>query len=1373
MRRFFLVFILSFFGTLFMLTSLRADSYRYVNYGIEDGLCDEYATRSFMDKDGYLWICTSNGLDRFDGNRFVHFSSRSSDPSTRIPNDFVNSVTQDSFGRIWGVSNHGAFCVDLAQGKVISPNEIGDSSGALSQALLMIEKDADSGLLALSRDGITRISLNGEGKISDIRYFSSSLGSLRYMTLQDDLVWVGGFEGLECYRRNSSGLVSLPMTDFPSLDGLSKVSTILCSGDYLWVGTEDGLFCYNSRLRTTESFRHDPINGNSVSDNHITSLASELSGDILIGTPKGVDRYMRGGRFEHISDGGNRRSLDIEYVNHILCTADGTMWVSTLVGGINAISPGRVSFENPLSVTEGSANIISCVFEDREGVLLAGILGKGLGIYRKDEMKLSIHSLKENGGISQDDIFKIRQDKRGDYWIASRNDGVIFLSRTDIDNPRFMSFSSKNHYLESDVVLDLEYDQDRDLLWLCTNHGLELMDPVQKKVKAVPVNRDEDYGITLNCLYIEGNHLWAGGTALVCLDLENSSFLNDSYHIRRFPAVRSASEVSDPGRINSIVRSLEGDVYIGTQNGGVFMVQEEGTYKPLPLDYGEFNGRISKLLLDSSGHLWIGSVQGVYNYNPTDRSITHFGKEDGIASANCYIGSGMKMSDGGICFGTANGLLIFDAPLYGSYSGPRRVLITGIVHDGKLDLRNQSRPLDIYSRDLSFGIRFSSLDLSDSGGMNYAYRMEPADKDWHVSASGSAEYSNMKPGRYLFRVKSIQGYEDTGGEETILHIKVHPPFFRTFWFWWILSLFVLSIIVSYLIQRSRQQKKEKKRLEEQVAEKTADLRKALSDILLSRESIQKQNRLLEEQTERLEQYAAREERVAKEKVMFLTNMTHELKTPLSLIIGPANELESSLTAPKDKTAVRIIIRNAKNLLSIVSQMLNLRKVDEGQVALNHERFDISRISDPFVVDYGRVLKERDIVLEKYERLVSREVVSDRDILGRILSNLVSNAVKYTPDGGRIRLYMAQFPSSDGLHAKQFICVSNSGSYIPPEERDKIFECFYRIPGTAPSASSGQGSSGIGLYVVKQLVSSLDGEISVKSDPVTGTAFRVLFPVELSPSFDAVEDEGLYPPVNQRDLPTLLLVEDNPDMRNYIRSFLEEGFNVAEAPDGVKGYEMAKKIIPDFIISDLMMPLCDGVELCRLIRSDSNLSHIPFLMLTALSDDSARLESYKCGADAFLSKPFEKEVLLARIDNILKNRKARQSELSFDLSGAYAAVNIENSDKAFMRNLLSIMKENYTDPEFNVPQMQTRMCMSMTPFYKKITALTGLTPALFIRLYRLQTAKKILEDHKGDSGISVSEVAYMVGFNDPKYFTKCFHKQFGILPSSVLQGGRLN
>lgn len=314
----------------------------------------------------------------------------------------------------------------------------------------------------------------------------------------------------------------------------------------------------------------------------------------------------------------------------------------------------------------------------------------------------------------------------------------------------------------------------------------------------------------------------------------------------------------------------------------------------------------------------------------------------------------------------------------------------------------------------------------------------------------------------------------------------------------------------------------------------------------------------------------------------------------------------------------------------------------------------------------------------------------------------------------------------------------------------------------------QGSSGIGLYLVKNIVLALGGRISLKSSKEIGTSFRLIIPVEFltDDSFRGIEDLSDYEE-KDNDMPMILIVEDNNDMRKYIKSILRYKFRIIEATNGQIGYEMAKKHFPDMIISDMMMPVCDGLEFCRMIREDGSLCHIPFLMLTALSDDDSRLKSYQKGVNGFLVKPFTKDMLEARIDNILSERKMLQNELSYNLENSYAKVNIDRSDKAFMEHLLEVLKNNYADQEFNVPKLLENMCMSMTPFYKKVTSLIGLTPALLIRRYRLQTAKTLMEKSV-DSGVSVSEIAYMVGFSDPKYFSRCFQKEFHVRPMDILQ-----
>jgi signal transduction histidine kinase/ligand-binding sensor domain-containing protein/DNA-binding response OmpR family regulator len=1367
MKRFLLILLAAVLGPL--ARADWADQFSYRIYSTAEGLCDDYVLSTYKDRTGYLWVSTSDGLDRFDGNRFIHFNSHASDPALRIENDFVYQVAEDGSGNIWVTSNSGLCRISVSKGSITYSKDLWTESDLLSQPSIGIQADGDRLLWVLHRDGIVSVRLDEDGNVLDAEKFTTKSTTLRFISASEQDIWVGGFDGIECFRKKTHGGADLVSAGaFPELAGIRDVSTVMIHGNYLWIGTEDGLFCFNVQTHQLASFTHDENDPSSLSDDHVTCLAADASGDIIIGTTRGIDHFERGWRFSHITQGRPRRSLNTTYVNHILMEKDGTMWVSTLVGGINQISPRVIGFTDLLSVTEGRSNIISCSFEDRDGNLLMGVLGKGLGIRKAGEETVRIHSLKANGDISQDDLFVIRQDHNGDYWIATRNDGLIRLRQADLDHPRFTVFGTGNSAIASNHIFDLEYDPVRKGIWYCTNDSLGFLDIDRNSFHRIWLSTETEYPTRFHCLFIDSRHrLWAGGYGLTIIDLERNRNLDGTFEVEFLPSLENPGS-GNLERITSIVETPDGTIFAGSHNNGVYVQAQDGTFSPIPINYGQFRSRVTKLISDLSGDVWIGTTGGIYNYAPRTGLLSHFTTEDGLPSNHCYIDSGYRLSDGRITFGTTNGLILFNTPFVRSHNTDRTVTITGIVHKNAFFPNERTGRLDVYPANPSFEIYFSSLDLSHAPSTLYAYRIDGMDEDWTVNSAGSVRYNNLKPGDYTFRVRCTNADNTWSEEETLLRVKVHPRFYQTPWFWSLLFLLVLSAIFYMVYLNFRGQRIKQQELARQVDEKTADLKQAMQDILESKESIEKQNVLLEEQKSKLEEYSARMDKVNREKLLLYTQLTHEFKTPLSLILGPVSELASTNKDREMEPALQIIERNSKYLLSLVNQILDLRRVDSGQVKVHHEAFNIARLSDIYALDYGTILKDRDVSFQTNTRMVHKHILSDRDIINKILSNLVSNAVKHTPDGGKITLSMAQFPRPEDGQILQYLSVTNTGSYIPPAEMDKIFDLFYKIGDKPGNPAAGQSNSGIGLYLVRQLVQALNGEIRVKSREGWGTSFRVLFPVDLVYG-KAVQDDIPYTPPEDENQPVLLLVEDNDDMRAYIKAQLSGRYHIAEAANGEKGFDLAKKIIPDFIISDLMMPVCDGLEFCRMIRADSALSHIPFLMLTALSDDDARLSSYKEGVDAFLVKPFDKEMLLTRIENILSNRKQQQSELSFDLKSAYANVNIESSDKTFMENLLNILKDHYENPEFNVPQLQSLMCMSMTPFYKKISALTGLTPALFIRLYRLQTAKKMLDDHAGDKGISVSEIAYMVGFNDPKYFSKCFQNQYHVLPSAILAG----
>ena len=460
---------------------------------------------------------------------------------------------------------------------------------------------------------------------------------------------------------------------------------------------------------------------------------------------------------------------------------------------------------------------------------------------------------------------------------------------------------------------------------------------------------------------------------------------------------------------------------------------------------------------------------------------------------------------------------------------------------------------------------------------------------------------------------------------------------------------------------------------------------------------------------------------------------------------------------------------------MVNQLIDLRKIDTKNFTLNYSDFDFRHFLDVVTADFSGLMKERNITFDCVTRLQSNFISSDKEQLHKVLFNLFSNAVKHTPDKGKIILYACQFRSGKG-QMMQYLSVANTGSCIPPEETERIFNRFYRIEAQNRFSAHGQSSTGIGLHIVKEIVNLLGGVIRVRSSEKSGVSFRLYFPVTLvavgakaEPEIHQTlvgmdENAETYVPVDAGK-PVLLLVEDNPDMRRYIKTMLQEHYNVAEAGNGEQGYDVARKLVPDIIVSDLMMPVCDGMELCKKIRHDRALSHVPFVLLTANSDMEAQTESYESGADGYLTKPFDESVLLAYLQSVVKNREIQRhkSEVEYGLSPEMKGIG--QPDKLFMNEVLETLEKNYADPNFGVKELAGSLNISYAVAYKRLVALTGLSPVRFLQSYRLQKAKKLLES---SSNVVVSEIAYRVGFNDPKYFTRVFVKQYGQTPTDFIK-----
>ena len=594
-----------------------------------------------------------------------------------------------------------------------------------------------------------------------------------------------------------------------------------------------------------------------------------------------------------------------------------------------------------------------------------------------------------------------------------------------------------------------------------------------------------------------------------------------------------------------------------------------------------------------------------------------------------------------------------------------------------------------------------------------------------------------------------------------------------------LSVLFVILFGGYRILRWRYQalKRQQNLLHQMVEERTSELEEQKKLLSNQTQELSEQNKLLKDQNEKITaqknqilEMSRKVEELTVDKLAFFTNITHEFRTPLTLIVGPIERALKLSYNPQVIEQLHLVERNSKYLLSLVNQLMDFRKVEEGRIKIATNYGNLKEFMLEIVPPFADYAKNRGINLQLYLRLPDPFLMFDEDVMRKIMTNLISNALKFTPKGGNVGIYVGVI--GQATEKKLFISVRDTGKGIPENDIERIFMQFYQSDNRSLESVSGQSGTGIGLYLCRKLIDLLDGKIYAKNNPLKGASFRILLPALYGDtqihSESEMEKEDIAIDVPRNGKMVILVVEDNKDMRDYIRSILAEYYNVLEASQGEEALALLHANNVDFIISDLMMPVMDGMELSRRVKNDFSISHIPFLMLTAKTSDEARLESYKMGADAFLLKPFDENMLLARISNILENRKRFQQKFSIDMNADSLEVEENSGDKKFLNKAMSVVKENYKNPDFEVSDFIEAVGISKSLLNKKMQSLTGQSAGQFIRNYRLNLARELLLKNKVNRTMNISEIAYEVGFNDPKYFTRCFTKHFNVTPSSLLE-----
>ena len=1375
-------------------------NYQYIN--INKGLCDNSIRAIHKDKNSFMWIGTANGLDRYDGYEFKHYSTAATNPYNFIGSNYINDIQEDEKQNLWIASDAGVTRLDMASEEVCYLKDYqGNNKEIINTPVQTIQLDDYGNLWIGKHDCLAYAIIDEYSNITDIRVIKTDI-DVKTIANHNNEIWVGGKQCLLRYRGNKvNKIVSIPI-EIQIKNGELTFKSLYSFGNYLWIGSSDGLYCFNSVNKSYTHYKHNPNQEHSISSNYITAICGNNSGNIVVGTRSGVNIYMWNDKFSVYQKEKNSNALSDNIINKVFVDDDNNIWVGTNFGGINLMIPKSLQFSYHLQGTEKrTPNIISTVIEDQEGNLLVGIVDGGLAIKKSDRTHFThlTHDKNKKNSLSHNNISKIVQDLNGNYWISTIGGGLNKLNKNDLSNPIFQHYNVTNSSLPSNEIYDIAFDSIRNSLWICSSNQIHIMDLNTNTINRLHYFMRSNNKINnINTLFIDSqSRLWIGGSGVYIIDLNNAK---DGYECVHFPYKLDNPESRINEKILCIFETKSKDIYLGSLGYGIYLLDKNSSsneykFKNYTNRSGFTDNSILNIIEDDNANLWVSTLKGIYYFDTSIERAFKFDENDGLLVQQFYKRSGCKTKNSDIILGSVDGLVTFTPITPITDIKDRAVVITSFICDGKefiphlnsdkLSLsESNAKEVHLYPPQNSFELTFCCQDYVNQDKIFYFHRILEFDERINVGLKKRhAKYTNLPSGRYTLEMWCTNYNNTWSSARTYLTIVVHPPFYNTTWFYTLISLLVLLLLSYTIYSYSKRQKQIQLLLKEKINERTSALNETIIELTNSKATIIEQNQQLMTQNQEISKQknelydmSQQMERVNKEKLSFFTNMAHEFKTPLTLIQGPTTILLKRVQDREQQENLLIVNRNAQYLLSLVNKLIDLRKIDSSKYTLTYVHFNLTTFLNDTINDFSSLMKERQISCKIHYRLKRNNVYSDKECLQKIVFNLLSNAVKYTPNKGSITLYVNQFNDITSGQLMLYISVANSGSVINEDEMGRIFDCFYRIPRQNKYMNS-TSSTGIGLYIVKEIVNLLQGCIKIKSSEKLGVIFRIYFPITVTndnieeiilEKDSSVQKEDIIEPFIEmdRDKPTLLLVEDNADMRFYIKNMLKGSFNVAEANNGEVGYKLAQRIIPDFIVSDLMMPINDGNEFCKMVRDNEALSHIPFLLLTANSSENAKVESYNMGADGYLTKPFEEAVLLANINAILKNRARRQKNfLKEDLN--ISKLEIGHFDQYFMNQIMDALENNYSDSDFGVKELSNMMNISYAVIYKKLVSLTGLSPTRFILLYRLQLAKKILENNTKNY-VTVSEIAYSVGFNDPKYFTRCFMKQYNFTPSSLIK-----
>jgi len=1313
----------------------------FSHLNIEKGLSNNSVNAVYKDRYGFMWFGTDDGLNRYDGFSFNVFKSNIKDPESLIHNRIAD-LTEDKDGALWIGTNRGISVFDHYTSKFSTPefSYAGKKSRATDPVFTVKADDKGTVFVGVQHKGLL---IRKAGDLLKHVIFRNRAGksvpySVYAIAFRADQAWLVTNLGL-CVYSSSTDQMRLVNRS------IRRANRMIAKDNTLWIATDNGLFKYDVRSTT-----RDPL----------------IREQAKLAAPRVMDLRFQGEQLWIATDGGGVSVLDTNTgkVNRIVSAPDGSalssnavmsiysddedrIWLGTLRGGVNLLDQKKNKFRKISHLPNNQNSLISdfvlSFCEDKDGSVWVGTDGAGISVWNRKTNAFRNYTHQENqpSSISNNNITSIVRDDEDVIWVATFGGGI---NRYDRSSGTFTQFACLNNGQEDRNVWKLFKDS-KNNIWAGTSFGSDAtykfnrktgtFEPFDSRFKYVTSFGEDNAG-----------NVWLGTEYGQLVKIDEESGAHRIYNLKN--------------QIRSIVCDKEGNLWVGVQYTGLvkFDHHKNGKFTVMTEAEGLCNNSVLNIQEDALGNLWMSTFNGLSKWDNKRKRFINFYEEDGLQSNQFSFNASLKLESGEILFGGIRGFNIFAPAEVRREYNPSKVLIAGIrinnipiQHD-----QNFEKQASIYSISelvlpydkAVLSIDYTTPEYSGTDRILYKYILEGWDNIWNYSGKArTANYSQLWEGNYILRIKSTNEDGLWTDAEKVLKIKVLPPWYRSWWAYALYVAAVFSLIYFYIGYHLRQ----------------SQLRYEIKSANLN---TQKERELNEK------------------KISFFTHIAHEFRTPLTLIMNPVRELLNSDGKKVNMDDMSGVFRNAKRLLSLVDQLLLFGKAEGEDDKLKVSSFNIHDLCHEVFLCFNSQASSKKIHYTFNCDNKDLEIYGDRQKVEIAVFNLMSNAFKYTLPGGSVALCLTDQPD------ELLIEVSDTGKGISEDVGNQIFERFYQV--TNPEKGYRNGF-GIGLYLVKKFVSAHKGSVTYISEMGKGSTFSIALlkgfshfdhmdfslvhekHSEMSTVFEetVVEDQtsdGLDTlemtdiELQVSDRLSLLIVDDNAEIRSYIRKSFIQSYNVLEAGDGLEGLRLAERYSPDIIISDISMPQMTGIELCQKIKESAALNHIPVILLTSATSDEVKLKGIETGAADYITKPFEREMLVARVVNLLKSRNNLQQYFYNHITLQSDNLKISPEYREFLNRCISVIETHLQDPSFSARSFADELGMSHSNLYKRVKSVSGKSVSEFIRYVRLRKAAELMIN----SDCNVSQASFEAGFNDIKYFREQFTKLFGMKPSEYIK-----